>query len=333
MTTDATTGPATPTAGADTRAVQDAFARVREAVGRVIVGQDEPVRLAFATLLCEGHALFEGVPGVAKTLLVRTLANALALRFGRVQFTADLMPADVIGTSVLQQAAGDLRFRPGPLFTDVLLADEINRAPAKTQAALLEAMQERAATVDGVRHDLGPYFTVFATQNPVEQEGTYPLPEAELDRFLFKVVVGYPGEDEEVALLARHHAGGAGGGAAEAAVAPVLDAGELARLRDAVRRVIVRDEVLRYVADLVRATRDDARFELGASPRAGVLLLRAAKANAALEGRDFAIPEDVQQVHLPTLRHRVLLDAAAEVDGTTPDEALRANLSSVTVPR
>jgi len=315
--------------GADVAAVADTFGRLRDAVGRVVIGQDAAVRLAFTTLLCEGHALFEGVPGVAKTLLVRTLASALALRFGRVQFTADLMPADIIGTSIVQPGQGELRFRPGPLFTDLLLADEINRAPAKTQAALLEAMQERAATVDGVRHDLGASFTVFATQNPVEQEGTYPLPEAELDRFLFKIVVGYPDESDELELLARHHAAAAN----VASIEPVLDASSLARLREAVRGVIVRDDLLRYVAELVRATRADARFELGASPRAGVLLLRAAKANAALEGRDFAIPEDVQEVHLPALRHRVVLDAAAEVDGTTPDEALRANLASVTVPR
>jgi MoxR-like ATPase len=309
--------------------VQQAFERVREAVGRVIVGQQEPLRFVFLTLLCEGHALLEGVPGVAKTLLVSALANSIDLRFGRVQFTADLMPADIIGTPILRPGEGDFRFRPGPMFTDLLLADEINRAPAKTQAALLEAMQERAATVDGTRHDLGSAFTVFATQNPVEQEGTYPLPEAELDRFLFKVAVDYPSEAEELELLERHHKGLPGADQVET----VMDADDLRAARSAVQEVIVRDDLLRYVANLIRATRGDARFALGASPRAGVMLVRAAKANAAIEGRDFALPEDVQGVWLPALRHRVIVDPAAEVEGVSADQALGACLSSVTVPR
>ncbi len=307
------------------------YQALREAVGRVVVGQDEAVRLATITLLCEGHSLIEGVPGVAKTLLVRTLASAIGVRFGRVQFTPDLMPSDIIGTPVLDPAAGDFHFRPGPIFTDLLLADEINRASPKTQAALLEALQERFVTVDGVRHPLGSWFTVFATQNPVEQEGTYPLPEAELDRFLFKIVVDYPSEEQERELLELHHASPQDTPAR--IVEPVLDEDGLSRARTLVRQVIVRAEIVAYVSDLVRATRADFQFALGASPRAGLLLLRAAKAEAALEGRDYVLPEDVQAVFFPALRHRVLLDPASEVEGLTADQALERTLRTVTVPR
>ncbi len=313
----------------DTTPVADLYAGLSGSVAEVVVGQQEAVRLCFVTLLCRGHSLIEGVPGVAKTLLVRTLAGCLGVRFGRVQFTPDLMPSDIIGTPVLDPRAGELRFRPGPLFTDLLLADEINRASAKTQAALLQAMQERAATVDGVEHPLGPHFAVFATQNPVEQEGTYPLPEAELDRFLFKIAMDYPSEAEERALLARHHGSDGPPPAPGHAVAPEA----LERARELVRGVLVRDEVVAYAAALVRATRADLHLSLGGSPRAGVLLLRAAKALAALEGRDFVLPEDVQEAWLPTLRHRVLLEPSAEVEGLRPDEALRRTLESVTVPR
>jgi MoxR-like ATPase len=305
------------------------YQALRERVARVVVGQDEAVRLATITLLCSGHSLIEGVPGVAKTLLVRTLAGALGVRFGRVQFTPDLMPSDILGTGVLDAAAARFEFRPGPIFTDLLLADEINRASPKTQAALLEAMQEGFVTVDGERHALGEWFTVFATQNPVEQEGTYPLPEAELDRFLFKIVVGYPDEGHERALLALHHAGGA-----EApADVPVLQPEALRDARAAVQGVIVRDEIVAYVSDLVRATRADFQYALGASPRAGLLLLRAAKAEAALEARDYVLPEDVQAVFFPALRHRVVLDPASEVEGLTADQALERTLRTVTVPR
>jgi MoxR-like ATPase len=314
---------------ADARWVAGLYRDLLAGVGRVVVGQDAAVRLAFATILCRGHSLIEGVPGVAKTLLVRSLAAGIGVRFGRVQFTPDLMPSDIIGTPVLDPGARALRFRPGPLFTDLLLADEINRASAKTQAALLEAMQERAATVDGVPHDLGPHFAVFATQNPVEHEGTYPLPEAELDRFLFKIVMDYPSEADERALLARHHAAG------DRLPTPprVLGSDELEAARAVVRGVVVGDEVVAYVAALVRATRADLHLAVGASPRAGVLLLRAAKAHAVLEGRDYVLPEDVQESWLPALRHRVLLDPGSEVEGLRADEVLRRTLETVTVPR
>jgi MoxR-like ATPase len=313
----------------DMRPVAAGFAALREAVGRAVVGHERTLRQLYATLLCSGHSLVEGVPGLAKTLLVRRLAGAVGVRFGRIQFTPDLMPSDVIGTSLLDPATGEPRFRPGPLFTDLLLADEINRASAKSQAALLEAMQERAATVDGRRHELGPNFAVFATQNPVEHEGTYPLPEAELDRFLFKIVVDYPDEEEERAILRTQHAAAG----PPAAAAPVLSAEQLADARARVDGVIVAEEILAYVSALVRATRSDLDYALGASPRAGVMLLRAAKANAALEGRDFVLPEDVQEMFAPALRHRVQLDPAAEVEGRTPDEALDKTLRATAVPR
>ena len=304
-------------------------ARLADGMRTVIVGQAEAVRLAFITLLCAGHSLIEGVPGVGKTLLVRALAAAVDVRFGRVQFTPDLLPSDVIGMPMLDPQRGALQFRPGPLFTDLLLADEINRASAKTQSALLEAMQERAATVDGQRHPLGPHFAVFATQNPVEHEGTYPLPEAELDRFLFKIVMDYPDEADERAILALHH----DAQRAPESVPRVLAADALEDARAVVRGVIVQDEIVAYVAALVRATRADLSFALGASPRAGVLLLRAAKAAAALAGRDYVLPEDVQEMVLPVLRHRVQLDPAAEVEGLTPDQGLQRTLQSITVPR
>ncbi len=309
--------------------VADRFAALRESIGQVVIGQDTVLRQIFVTLLVGGHSLLEGVPGVAKTLLVRTLAGALDLRFGRIQFTPDLMPSDILGTSILDPSTSQFRFREGPIFTELLLADEINRAPAKTQAALLEAMQEATITFDGERHRLSPFFTVFATQNPVEQEGTYPLPEAELDRFLFKIAVEYPSADEERMLLRRHHEGTVD----PTDVHVVLTSVDIERARAAVRQVTVSDEILGYVAEIIRVTRSDFQYALGASPRAGLLLLRASKAQATLEGRTFVLPEDVQEMWAPCLRHRIMLDPAPEVEGQTADGALERTLRGVTVPR
>jgi len=304
------------------------FAALRSAISKIIIGQDDAVRLSFVTLLCSGHSLYEGVPGVAKTLLVRTLAANLGVRFGRIQCTPDLMPSDIIGTPILQIDRADFRFRPGPLFTDLLLVDEINRAPAKTQAAMLEAMQERAATVDGTRYPLGEWFTVLATQNPIEQEGTYPLPEAELDRFLFKIRIGYPEVDEEIRILSTHHAQAS----PLAGAAVILTPPELSRARAVADAVLAREEILRYAVALVRATRDHPAIAVGASPRAALWMLRAAKAIATLEGREFVLPEDVQAVIHPTLRHRIVLEAGAEVEGMSPDEAVDEVVRSVPVP-
>ena len=313
----------------DAAFVAERYQALGEATGQIVVGQETALRQIFVTLLVGGHSLVEGVPGVAKTLLVRTLASAVELEFGRIQFTPDLMPSDILGTSILDPSSADFRFRQGPIFSEILLADEINRAPAKTQSALLEAMQEGTVTVDGSRHQLSEFFTVFATQNPVEQEGTYPLPEAELDRFLFKILVDYPSEADERALLRRHH----DESASPSAISAVLRPDEIERARGIVRRVKVSDEILAYVAELVRATRSDFQYGLGASPRAGLLLLRAAKAQAVLEGRGFVLPEDVQEMWLPTLRHRVMLDPGLEVEGQTADAALERTLRGITVPR
>ena len=309
--------------------VAERFERLRSAIGSVVIGQDDVMRHVLITLLVGGHSLIEGVPGVGKTLLVRALSHALDLKFGRIQFTPDLMPSDILGTSILNPTTGTFRFREGPIFAQLLLADEINRAPAKTQSALLEAMQESTITFDGERHDLGEIFAVFATQNPVDQEGTYPLPEAELDRFLFKILVDYPSEAEERALLTRHHAGSAEPGE----INTVLTPAEIGRARGIVQATTVSEDIIRYVAELVRATRSDFQYSLGASPRSGLMLLRAAKAEAVLEGRAFVLPEDVQAMWKPCLRHRVMLDPALEVEGQTPDSALERTLRGVTVPR
>lgn len=317
------------TESTDASFVAERYEAVRVAVGRVVIGQDDALKQIFVTLLVGGHSLVEGVPGVAKTLLVRSLAAAVSLDFGRIQFTPDLMPSDILGTSILDPSRADFRFRPGPIFSELVLADEINRAPAKTQSALLEAMQERTITIDGVQHPLSEFFTVFATQNPVDQEGTYPLPEAELDRFLFKILIDYPSEEDERTLLRRHHDEGIGLGE----IAMVLDPAMIQKARGIVRAVTVSEEILNYVGELIRSTRSDYQYALGASPRAGLLLLRAAKAGAVLEGRGFVLPEDVQAMWAPALRHRVMLDPGLEVEGQTADAALERTLRGVTVPR
>jgi MoxR-like ATPase len=283
------------------------------------------------TFLARGHLLIEGVPGTAKTLLVRALAGALGVKFSRIQFTPDLMPSDVTGVSMLRDPAVGFEFRPGPVFTDILLADEVNRAPAKTQAALLEAMGERQVTVDGVTHVLEAPFTVFATQNPVEHEGTYPLPEAQLDRFLLKAVMGYPSHDAELAMLASHEAG-FDPEQVSAIVAPVTGDAEVRAVRMLVDRVRVAPEIQDYIARITRGTRGEASISLGASPRATVALMRAARAGAVLEGRDYVVPDDVKgRVHA-VLRHRITLAPELEVEGRTVEEVVDSVVSRVVVP-
>ena len=306
---------------------------VRTTVQQTVTGQDDVIDQLLAAFLARGHALLEGVPGTAKTLLARSLAHALGARFGRVQFTPDLMPSDVLGVGMLDEGRGQLVFRPGPIFTDILLTDEINRAPPKTQAALLEAMQERQVTVDGVTHPLGDLFCVFATQNPVEYEGTYPLPEAQLDRFMLKIRVPYPDRDAELRVL-EAHANGFSVEHLEKHLPPaVLDASSCAELRAVTDRVTVAAEVREYIASIVRATREEPGFTLGGSPRAGVALLQVARAAALLAGREFATPDDVKRYALPVLRHRVVLAADLEVEGRSADEALGALLGRVTAPQ
>ncbi len=303
--------------------------RMHEEVGKVVVGQDAAVDVVLAALAVGGHVLLEGVPGVAKTLLANAMARALGLEFRRVQFTPDLLPSDVTGTMTLR--GSQLAFRPGPVFTNVLLADEINRTPPKTQAALLEAMQEGQVTVDGESRALPVPFLVVATQNPIEYEGTYPLPEAQLDRFLVRVEVGYPSEEDERAMLALAHEGVDPVTLED--VAPVASAAVLLSLRSQVDATTVTDEVAAYVVSIVRATRALPSVELGGSPRAAVHLLAASRAAARLAGRDFVTPDDVVRMAPPVLNHRLLLRAEAELDRYRPADAIAAALASVPVPR
>jgi MoxR-like ATPase len=313
--------------------VADAVRRVREEVAKRVVGQESVIDEALIVFLARGHALLEGVPGTAKTLLVRALAGALNTRFGRIQFTPDLMPSDVTGINMLRDGGRSSEFRPGPVFTDLLLADEINRAPAKTQAALLEAMQERQVTVDGEPRSLGPLFSVFATQNPVEYEGTYPLPEAQLDRFLLKIKVPYPSSDAELAMLDLYANGFDAERPADVVPPPVLDEAGCRELRAAVDCVRVAPEVRAYIAAIVRATREDPGLTLGGSPRASVALFRAARAAALLAGRDFVTPDDVKDLALSVLRHRVLVAPELEVEGRSGDDVLQALLTRIQAPQ
>jgi len=302
-------------------------------ISKVFVGQDELVTTALIALVSGGHVLIEGVPGLGKTLFVKTLGRVTGCQFGRIQFTADLMPSDVTGAPIFDMKTQDFRFRPGPVFTQLLLADEINRSPAKTHAALLEIMQESRVTIDGVTHSVPQPFLVFATQNPLESEGTYSLPEAQLDRFMFKAVVGYPSEEEEVRVLDMHSRRVDVDKLLESQVNNVSDAGHIVRLMNEVASVRVEEKLLSYINRIVRTTRNWPMFHLGASPRAGLALVQGARALAAFRGRDYAIPDDVIEIVMPALRHRVVLAAEAEVEGIAVDHELQSLLKTIDVPR
>jgi MoxR-like ATPase len=315
---------------ADVRSAADAIlVQVRKAV----VGQDEAIELLLNALFAGGHVLIEGVPGTAKTLLAQSFAASLALRFGRVQFTPDLMPGDLLGANLFNFQTNAFSLTQGPIFTDILLADEINRTPPKTQAALLQAMNERAATIDGVTHPLGDDFMVVATQNPIEQQGTYPLPEAQLDRFLFKIVIGYPQRDEERAIVARHGHRALMPRLQEFGLEPAMNPAALKEARALVETVKLEASLVDYIVDLVRATRDNPNLETGASPRAATMLAAAARAHAALDGRDFVIPDDVKFLAPPLLRHRLVLSPAAEIEGLSADQIARDVVAQVAAPR
>ena len=326
------TAPVTPIETDEAERHAASIQQVVSQLGSVVLGQEAAIRDATAALIARGHVLLEGVPGTAKTLLVRALSLALGLEFRRIQFTPDLMPSDITGVNLLGPQ-GSFTFRPGAIFGDLVLGDEINRAPAKTQAALLEAMQERRVTVDGVSHELSEHFTVFATQNPVEFEGTYPLPEAELDRFMLKVLLGYPAAEVEQGILARVVGGFEADEPETYGITRVLEAGGLGDLRRAVRRVRAEPSLLAYVTSVVRATRDSPSLTLGASPRAGVALLKAAQAAALMEGRSFVVPDDVKTLAPAVLRHRIAVAPELELEGVSADAALRSVLDRVEVPR
>jgi MoxR-like ATPase len=309
------------------------LAAVKSEMAKAVFGQDAVLEQVLITLLCGGHALLEGVPGVAKTLTIRALAATVSCRVKRIQFTPDLMPSDITGTNVFDLGSNTFRLHPGPIFTDLLLADEINRAPAKAQAALLEAMSERYATIDGIRHELSPIFTVFATQNPVEFEGTYPLPEAQQDRFLLKIRVPYPEAAAERAVVEAVHRGEPPDRLSAGTISPVLSLEQLRQIQLTLHTVRIDPPVIDYVVKLVRATREHDSVLVGASPRGSIFLLNSAKARALLHGRDFVTPDDVVAMMNPVLAHRISLTAEAEIAGETKADVLRAMLNKVEVPR
>lgn len=314
------------------RATQQLIGDVRSGLGRVVAGQSAVIEEVLIALLSGGHALLEGVPGIAKTLIVKTLGRLLGLGFQRVQATPDLMPADILGTSILKPGTDAFTFHPGPVFTDLLLVDEINRMPPRTQAALLECMEERQVTTDGVRRPLPSWFTVFATQNPVDFEGTYPLPEAQLDRFLLKIRVAYPTEAEELQILERHHASSGAGLLESAQIDPIAE-GLLEAARAEVRAIRIEPELYRYILALARRTREWPTLLLGASPRAALSLMLVAQAAAAFDGRDYLVPDDVKRAVQPVLRHRILLKPEAELEGFDADRVLADLIAAVPVPR
>jgi MoxR-like ATPase len=306
---------------------------VQSELQRVIHGQALAIQSLLVAVTAGGHVLIEGVPGLAKTLLARSLAAALRCRFSRIQFTPDLMPSDITGINVFDSSSRQFSFRPGPLFSDIVLADEINRAPAKTQAALLEAMQEYQVSIDGETRELSRCFTVVATQNPIEYEGTYPLPEAQLDRFLMKVIVDYPAEEEERAMLKAMQALGDKASQAYSIIQPVVGPEEILRLRAVTNAIRVDDTVMEYALRLIRQSRTFPSLTLGASPRAAIMLLQAAKALSLLRGKDYVTPDEIQLMALPVLRHRIRLTPEAEIEGLTPDSCIQSLLAQVDVPR
>ena len=315
----------------DLSGLNERMLAIREEIGKVIVGQHKMLDLLIIGLLCDGHILIEGVPGVAKTLTAKLVAKIIDVDFSRIQFTPDLMPSDVVGTSVFNPKEGEFYFKPGPVFSNIILIDEINRAPAKTQAALFEVMEERQVTVDGVTHEMRFPFIILATQNPVEQEGTYRLPEAQLDRFIFKIDVQYPTLQEEIGILNNQH--GSTQTMLLTQVNKIVSASDIQEYRSVIQSIIVEPRLIEFIAKIVIETRNNPALYLGASPRASLAILRASKANAALKGRDFVTPEDIIEMATPVLRHRIILTPEKEMEGVTPDELIENMLKAIEVPR
>jgi MoxR-like ATPase len=311
--------------------LKSAVERVKSQLSEIIIGQEKFIDLLIIGLLADGHVLIEGVPGVAKTITAKLFAKSLKTGFSRIQFTPDLMPSDVLGTSVLNPKTSDFEFKPGPVFSNIVLIDEINRAPAKTQAALFEVMEERQITIDGKQHSMPPPFMVLATQNPIEQEGTYALPEAQLDRFLLKINVGYPGMEEEVRILQTHH--DRQGVAPQSKIEAVLDPEKLKVLRNQIQGIRIEQKLLTYIAEIVSKTRNHPHLYLGASPRASIAVMNASKAVAAVDGRDFVIPEDIKKVLEPVLGHRIILSPEREMEGSTTASVIEMITHSVEIPR
>jgi len=315
----------------DLSKLQAAVAQIKEELGRVIIGQTEMIELLIVSILANGHSLIEGVPGVAKTVTAKLLAKTMNVDFSRIQFTPDLMPSDILGTSIFNVKTSEFEFKKGPIFSNIILIDEINRAPAKTQAALFEAMAERQITIDGLEYEMNPPFLVFATQNPIEQEGTYRLPEAQLDRFLFKINVHYPTLEEEVQILESKHQ--QKNKDVESLITSVLSAAQIAEYQNVIKDIIVEDNLMRYIAAIVNNTRTNANLYLGASPRASIAIMDASKAVAAMNGRDFITPDDIKKVVSPILCHRIILTPEREMEGFTAEKVVAQLIQTIEIPR
>ena len=315
----------------DLTKLQEAVAQIKSELGKVIIGQQNMIELLIVSILSNGHSLIEGVPGVAKTVTAKLLAKTMNVDFSRIQFTPDLMPSDILGTSIFNVKTSEFEFKKGPLFSNIILIDEINRAPAKTQAALFEAMEERQITIDGTQYDMEPPFLVFATQNPVEQEGTYRLPEAQLDRFLFKINVHYPTLEEEVEILERKHE--QKNTQIEKLITSVLSAKQIAEYQNTIKEIIAEKNLIKYIAAIVDNTRANANLFLGASPRASIAIMDASKALAAINGRDFITPDDIKRVATPILAHRIILTPEREMEGLTAEQVVKQIIEGIEIPR
>jgi len=315
----------------DLKDLLQAVEKIKDELGKVIVGQHDMVEMLIVTILANGHSLIEGVPGVAKTITAKLLAKTLSVDFSRIQFTPDLMPSDILGTSIFNVKNSEFEFKKGPIFSNIILIDEINRAPAKTQAALFEVMEERQITMDGIKYDMEPPFLVFATQNPIEQEGTYALPEAQLDRFLFKINVPYPSVEEELMILENEHK--RENKNVMDSVEPILSSAQIAEYQDIIKKVFIENNLMKYIAAITENTRVNSNLFLGASPRASLAIMNASKALAAMSGRDFVTPDDLKKVAPSVLRHRIILTPEREMEGLTPDKVVQQIIETIEIPR